>query len=78
MDRTMLTANLKPLEWRGLLKVTPDADDRRSRRLTLTASGLALLEQAIPIWTAAHGDIEKNVPGDPGQLRGQLNALAGG
>lgn len=77
MDRTTLTANLKPLERRGLLKVTPDAEDRRSRRLTLTASGLALLEQAIPIWTAAHGDIEKNVPGDPGQLRGQLNAIAG-
>ena len=75
MDRTTLTANLKPLERRGLLKVTPDADDRRSRRLTLTASGLALLEQAIPLWTAVHADIETNVPGDSGQLRLQLNAL---
>lgn len=42
----------------------------------LIASRLALLEQAISIWTAAYGDIEKNVPGDSGQLRLQLNALA--
>jgi DNA-binding MarR family transcriptional regulator len=76
MDRTTLTANLKPLERRGLLKVTPDAEDWRFRRLTLVASGLALLHHAVLIWTAAHADIEKNVPGDSEQLRLQLNALA--
>ena len=32
MDRTTLTANLKPLERRGLLKVSVDRQDRRSRR----------------------------------------------
>lgn len=74
MDRTTLTGNLKPLERRGLLTVTPDAEDRRSRRLTLTASGLALLEQAIPIWTATHGIIEQTI-GDADGLRMQLNAL---
>ena len=32
MDRTTLTAALKPLERRGLLKVKVDKEDRRSRR----------------------------------------------
>src|SRR5262245_7476239 len=31
MDRTTLTANLKPLERRGLVRVAPDAQDRRAR-----------------------------------------------
>jgi hypothetical protein len=33
MDRTTLTANLKPLRRRGLLEVTVDGADRRGRRL---------------------------------------------
>src|ERR687889_2149369 len=33
MDRTTLTANLKPLERRGLVAVRIDSTDRRSRRL---------------------------------------------
>src|SRR5512135_1970336 len=33
MDRTTLTANLKPLERRGLLTVSVDSADKRSRRL---------------------------------------------
>src|SRR6185312_11600053 len=50
MDRTTLTANLKPLERRGLVTVTIDETDRRSRRLALTAEGRALLIAAVPIW----------------------------
>ena len=76
MDRTTLTANLKPLERRGLLTVTPDTQDRRARRLTLTKNGLALLERAVPIWIATHKDIERDLGGDIDALRGQLNALA--
>src|SRR5271170_868781 len=37
MDRTTLTAALKPLQRRGLVKVTRDPSDRRSRLTTLTA-----------------------------------------
>src|SRR5215470_7170580 len=36
MDRTTLTAALKPLERRGLVKVTVDPDDKRGRLLKLT------------------------------------------
>ena len=32
MDRTTLTANLKPLERRGLVSLTVDAKDRRAPR----------------------------------------------
>src|SRR5579885_3431634 len=39
MDRTTLTANLKPLERRGLLQVAVDEADRRGRRLSLTPAG---------------------------------------
>src|SRR4029077_17433201 len=37
MDRTTLTANLKPLERRGLVTVTVDRADKRSRRMALTS-----------------------------------------
>lgn len=59
MDRTTLTANLKPLERRGLLKVAVDKEDRRSRRLTLTAAGHALLIEALPVWKKTHAGIDK-------------------
>ena len=39
MDRTTLTANLKPLERRGLVEVAIDKADKRSRRLCLTPCG---------------------------------------
>src|SRR5918997_4040939 len=39
MDRTTLTAALKPLERDGLVTVTRDPDDRRSRLLGLTDKG---------------------------------------
>src|SRR6188474_2635157 len=39
MDRTTLTANLKPLQRRGLVEVSVDAEDKRSRRLAITATG---------------------------------------
>src|SRR5262249_13312183 len=42
MDRTTLTAALKPLERRGLVAIAIDPEDRRSRILTLTRAGHAL------------------------------------
>src|ERR1700760_2128284 len=39
MDRTTLTAALKPLERQGFLRVEIDARDRRGRRLVLTDAG---------------------------------------
>jgi len=56
LDRTTLTANLKPLERRGLVKVKVDAEDKRSRRLVLTDAGRAVLAAAAPIWKRARTD----------------------
>ena len=76
MDRTTLTANLKPLERRGLIKVSVDKEDRRGRRLSLTASGKALLTAATPIWERTHADVEKLLKSSPDTLRTGLRALS--
>src|SRR5271169_1972311 len=54
MDRTTLTAALKPLERRSLIKVSADPDDRRGRLLALTPKGKSLLANAAPIWERTH------------------------
>jgi DNA-binding MarR family transcriptional regulator len=59
LDRTTLTANLKPLERRGLVKVVVDPHDKRSRRLILTAAGRASLAAAAPIWKREHARVER-------------------
>lgn len=77
MDRTTLTAALKPLEKRGLVDLGPDPKDRRSRRLQLTRAGYAVLLSAIPVWRQAHADVEAAMPSfDMEELRAALLALA--
>ena len=75
MDRTTLTAALKPLARRGLVAVKPDARDRRARRLALTAKGHATLARALPIWRREHARVERGLR-DAGALRRGLAALA--
>src|SRR5712691_11348486 len=77
MDRTTLTANLKPLERRGLVEVTVGVADKRSRRLRLTPAGGALLAAAVPVWAETHAAIELDLAGtDPDELRRDLRALS--
>jgi DNA-binding MarR family transcriptional regulator len=77
MDRTTLTAALKPLERRGLVEVTVDPEDRRSRLLSLTPEGMALLARAVPTWERTHAEVEALLPdGDPEGLRENLRALS--
>ena len=77
MDRTTLTAALKPLERRGLIKISPDRADRRSRLMTLTPKGRSLLVQAVPVWERAHLEIERLLPdGDPDRLRRNLHTIS--
>jgi DNA-binding MarR family transcriptional regulator len=75
MDRTTLTANLKPLERRGLVIVAIDQDDRRTRRLGLSRAGRGLLAAAVPIWRQTHARIEQLVAGAD-RLRADLRALS--
>jgi DNA-binding MarR family transcriptional regulator len=77
MDRTTLTAALKPLERGGLVDVAVDPTDRRSRVLTLTRAGRSLLATALPIWKRTHAQVEHLLAGsDPDVLRRDLRALS--
>jgi len=77
MDRTTLTAALKPLERRGLIAVAPDPADRRSRLMTLLPAGRDLLARAVPIWQATHRAVDDDLgDGVPERLRSDLRALA--
>jgi len=77
MDRTTLTANLKPLARRGLVNVMVDKEDRRSRRLTLTPAGRALLMAAVPVWKKTHAAVERMLArSSPDDLRASLRALS--
>lgn len=75
MDRTTLTANLKPLERRGLIETAADPEDRRARLLRLTEAGHAVLIAATPIWEQSHARIEAALA-DPDGLRAALGILA--
>jgi DNA-binding MarR family transcriptional regulator len=76
MDRTTLTAALKPLQRRGLLKITADPGDRRARLMTLTPKGRRLLARAVPIWKHTHVAVESLLlDRDPQSLRNNLRAL---
>jgi DNA-binding MarR family transcriptional regulator len=77
MDRTTLTANLKPLQRRGLLKVAVDKEDKRSRRLIITPAGRALLSEAYPVWKKAHAETERLITGiSADAMRNGLRALS--
>ena len=77
MDRTTLTAALKPLARRGLVVAVVDPDDRRGRELRLTPKGRRLLDLATPIWEREHAEIDRLVaPPGPENLRSVLRKLS--
>jgi DNA-binding MarR family transcriptional regulator len=75
MDRTTLTRNLRPLERRGWVR-TEAGDDRRERNLSLTRSGRAALERALPLWQQAQARLHEQL-GDARwtRLRADLQGL---
>ena len=77
MDRTTLTANLKPLERKGLIRSLPNPRDKRSRLLHLTDEGKALLVKAYDIWIGEHGALDSEIGKETGErLRRDLALLA--
>ena len=77
MDRTTVTANLKPLKRRGLVTVSVDEADKRGRHLALTPAGRALLVRALPIWRRTHAAIDRQLaPSDPNRLRADLRTFS--
>ena len=75
MDRTTLTAALKPLERRRLVAVMVDPEDKRGRLLKLTPAGRNLLARAVPIWERSHAEVEARVT-NADLLRRNLQALS--
>lgn len=76
MDRTTLTAMLKPLARRGLLAIAEDKDDRRGRRLHLLPEGRELLIKALPLWTEAEKIVDSEIlQSDPATFRETLRSI---
>jgi len=77
MDRTTLTAALKPLARRGLIRITKDHDDHRARLLELTSQGKKLLARAVPVWRRTHAAVEAHLgQGEPEHVRKNLRSLS--
>lgn len=78
MDRTTLTAALKPLERRRLVRISRSPADRRIRLLVLTRDGMETLARAVAVWQDLHAQIERRLD-DPGadEVRAALVRLSG-
>ncbi len=76
-DKTRLIPILDRLEARGLLRRTPDPDDRRNRVVTLTAAGRSLLEDCRAAIRALEDDLLAGLaPADRVALFAILERLA--
>ncbi|MFZ4758571.1 MAG: MarR family winged helix-turn-helix transcriptional regulator [Burkholderiaceae bacterium] len=76
MDRTTVTAALKPLQRRGLVVVEVSASDLRAREADLTVDGRALLARAVKRWQGVQQVIEAELtPDGSHRLHEQLRRL---
>jgi DNA-binding MarR family transcriptional regulator len=57
MDRTTVTAALKPLQRRGLVDVVVSAHDARGRDVVLLPDGRKRLSEAMPIWQSLQDEL---------------------
>lgn len=60
MERTTLVRNLRPLERNGLI-IASDEGYKRTRTVSLTDKGFALMSEAIPLWRDAQEEARKMV-----------------
>ena len=76
MDQATVTAAIKTLVAKGLVETAQDPADRRARRVSMTATGHAVLARALPLWCAAHAEIDQGLPKSrPNQLRQGLSEV---
>ena len=75
MDRTTLTAALKPLERRGLITIETDPADKRSRLMALTPAGMRLLSDVVPVWKRTHVVLEDLLGDEHDRLLASLKKL---
>jgi DNA-binding MarR family transcriptional regulator len=74
MDRTTVTAAIKPLERRGLLRTAASSTDQRQRLLSLTPSGLSLLSRASVQWRKLQQTVQDHQP--RATIRADMQRLA--
>ncbi|MGE0699745.1 MAG: MarR family winged helix-turn-helix transcriptional regulator [Hyphomicrobiaceae bacterium] len=75
MDPTTLTRNLGPLIKRGLVAVTQDKKDKRTRTLGLTTAGREALEAAAGGWKAAQRSIAAVLGEDHAPLSAAIDRM---
>lgn len=61
MDPATLTAAVKTLERRGLVRLRPDEADARARRPELTEAGRETVALAVPVWKAEHAELARDL-----------------
>src|SRR5215471_4352973 len=64
LDQSTLSRNLRALEADGLVEIALVETDLRRRMVWLTETGARRLEQAIPLWRAAHAKLAKKLSTD--------------
>ena len=72
LDETTLTRNLRPLVDASWIAVR-SGDDRREKLVTITAAGVAKLEEARPAWERAQARMQALLP--EGAWRGLMAIL---
>ena len=74
-ERTTLTRNLALIEAEAWVKIQPDEEDARSRVVTVTDKGRAVVEQAFPAWRRVQGLLTEAIGADGASaLRGLSRA----
>ena len=74
-ERTTLTRNLTLIEAEAWVKIQPDEEDARSRVVTVTDKGRAVVEQAFPAWRRVQGLLTEAIGADGASaLRGLSRA----
>ncbi len=60
MDRTTLTRDLRPLERQRLVSIET-GEDRRERKVDLTAKGAQVITRALPLWQKAQAYVAQGL-----------------
>ena len=64
MDRTTVGHLVKPLERDGLVRIDPDPNDGRSRRISVTKAGMKLVREGYAAWQKAQSIFEAKFGSD--------------
>jgi len=64
LEQSTLSRNLRTLEGQGLIEIAMVESDLRRRAVWLTETGARRLEEALPVWRAAHAKLAARLKAD--------------